>query len=431
MSSRDNERIIQGASKGKFNEKFIDLLEKAKFTKGSWEEALRNAVLTTAKNHDKDQAVRALKGYIKESDPIFFSRQNGSRERITELSNKGILTSEKCQKFFDYFSNIVNKDMKDTNINSGNQQSSHAKMDFLASLRCKLFDGNEASNKATNFNGICVVSDFHGERECLKRVFELIKLGKKVIILGDATDRGNDGIEILLNIKAMQTRPGNAVEYLPGNHDEFLYKALYKGMREYESTGNISNLREEALKMCEYYLNNLDYKGNGLTPTCQKLEKLLIDNPQEVYNLGRWLESQPLMRIEQDNKKRLALGHAAFDMDLYRKGYTLRDYFEDRINHNYFWYKKADICLWYRKNDHKSVEDAKWLLTLPNTAEATDIIVGHTPEAMQVKLYGKNGTREAVCVDYGTKSSMGVYDSREGMNFMNLRNKEKTDLEER
>ena len=47
-------------------------------------------------------------------------------------------------------------------------------------------------------------------------------------------------IEDLANIL---NKMGAKIEYMPVNHDEFLYDALYDGMRKYESTGDIRYLQ--------------------------------------------------------------------------------------------------------------------------------------------------------------------------------------------
>ena len=61
----------------------------------------------------------------------------------------------------------------------------------------------------------------------------------KVLILGDAMDRGIYGIEILLQIKELCDQ-GKA-QYLPGNHDIFVYN--------YEKAGEVLSTLSDRQKM--------------------------------------------------------------------------------------------------------------------------------------------------------------------------------------
>lgn len=275
-----------------------------------------------------------------------------------------------------------------------------------------IFNGIFPSSK----KGIYVVSDLHGDWNSLKNVLKKLKSGKKVIILGDAIDRGQYGIQILQNIQFQQSKHRNVIEYLPGNHDDFLYSILYKGIIAYEGTGDISIFKTIVINGCNNYLANPVAKSNGMLSTYISLKKLLQDYPLYVYNLGVWLGSQPLLRIEKANGKKIALGHAAFDMDIYNSNYTLRDYYDNKINNPYM-SEKARLCLWYRDTSRENVRDAINYLKLPSKSEATDMVVGHTPYAGYVSIYGTNGTRTAFCVDCAEHSEtspqwMGYYDPR-------------------
>lgn len=196
----------------------------------------------------------------------------------------------------------------------------------------------------------------------------------------------------------MQTM-GAKIEYIPGNHDEILYNSLYEAMRKYESSGNIRDLQNLGIKECEKCLKNEIYRQNGSEPTFKGLHNMLENNPEEVYQLGKWLGEQPLLKMEYANGKIIALGHASFDMDLYKKQYSLRNYFEDQENGLNLYSEKARLCLWYRDNSQEDIQSAKNCLVLPSENEATNIVVGHTPYAGQVSLIGKNRNRTALCVD--------------------------------
>ena len=106
---------------------------------------------------------------------------------------------------------------------------------------------------------------------------------------------------------ALQQKCPSLIEYVPGNHDLFLYQSLYEGMRNYEKSKNISDLRSAVNLACDNRMNNELDKRNGLIPTYEALQRLVISNPKEVYRLGKWLERQPLLRIEKDNGEKLIL----------------------------------------------------------------------------------------------------------------------------
>lgn len=235
-----------------------------------------------------------------------------------------------------------------------------------------------------------VVSDFHGNIEGYNKAVTKLMAGNRIIILGDAMDRGEYGMEILEGIKNLN-KSGYDIEYIPGNHDEFLYKCLHDGMRKFEQTRNINDFKSIVTRNAQI---TMEYQErNGVVPTYQKVIKMANTSPQKLYNLGIWLENQPLLRIESDSRKRVALGHAAFDMDVYNFGYTLRDHIEKRYPNLY---EKAQACLWYR--DSPQFDEMKNILVLPDTQIADDIVVGHTASE-SIRIVGKNGTRIATSVD--------------------------------
>ena len=71
-----------------------------------------------------------------------------------------------------------------------------------------------------------VIGDLHGNLEKWQRVEEYLKNNPtaKVYVLGDATDRGPDGLKILRRIKELSDH--GRVVYIPGNHDINVYKYL-------------------------------------------------------------------------------------------------------------------------------------------------------------------------------------------------------------
>ena len=375
-----NKNDLQDTRQKVLYKTMMKIIQEMKFSPQTPYIVLQQSILSTLKEYDANHVMGALKQFIEKGQTTGFTRNEQARTNIENY--KSFFTPEAVNNFLKHVENLAIQ-----RINTKTQE--HTKY---------------SRKKEFNHNGLYIVSDFHGENKALEKVKEKINIGNKVIILGDATDRGENGLEILEDIMNIQKGlDERRIEYIPGNHDEFLYEALYNGMREFESTRDIKTLQRDGIKECESFLQNSTAIKNGLTSTYKKLKQMLATEPQKVYELGKWLEEQPLLRIEYDNGKRYALGHAAFDMDVFLKQYTLKNYYESRTKDAEL-YEKMRLCLWYRDKNNEDILSAHNVLQLPNESDATDIIVGHTPFAGEVRLYGKNGTRKALCVD-GAKHS--------------------------
>lgn len=66
-----------------------------------------------------------------------------------------------------------------------------------------------------------VCSDIHGMKGSYKEALKKLNEDDVLYILGDAIDRGDDGIEILIDIAIHSGENGRKprVEYILGNHD--------------------------------------------------------------------------------------------------------------------------------------------------------------------------------------------------------------------
>ena len=196
------------------------------------------------------------------------------------------------------------------------------------------------------------MSDFHGMRGAMNVVRKYVEEGKKVYILGDATDRGPDGVDILLEI--MKLSKDDKVCYIPGNHDQFIYNS-------YRS--NDENWRSHVSKIWTQ-------ENNGGGATCRNLEKLKKTDLSKFNELMDWLGEQPLQRIVESNNKKYCLAHAFFDQKLYNENSLLclkncKDLtFNDPKNISY-------NILWFRKES-----DSYKAEQLPDK-DAT-VIIGHT-----------------------------------------------------
>ncbi|MBQ3407630.1 MAG: metallophosphoesterase [Clostridia bacterium] len=288
----------------------------------------------------------------------------------------------------------------------------------------------EENKRPEHSKPLFFVSDFHGVYDAMDIVKSKVENGNsRVVILGDCMDRGNEGIRILSEIKTM-SEEGKDIMYIPGNHDEAIYTKfrnfveMYRIKRERNEITN--ELMEELQLALRSTINAARFdgfaKGNGQLPTLEEIKKKCetIEGVKDFFETLIWLEEQPLLRIEVDcDGRKIAMGHAAFDMELFSmdepltlKSKTFIDKrydelkksapnskeFEDIKKMN----KKAFACLWYRNPNDMYSFDFDRVVTLPNETEADVIVVGHTPKQMEVSIIGENITRNAIDVDGGT-----------------------------
>lgn len=366
-----------------------------------------------------EQVKCAFNKAINENDFCGFTKENGGRAGIQTLTQKELrmqiedlakesligyektygqkkqtLLSEFYYNNRNYFPSC--KEFYDAAVTEGVSNS----INIMKVNRIKS-ENSKPRKKVDNLRGrtpkdLYVLSDFHGELEGLNKAIDKVNEGKKVIVLGDAMDRGQYGMEILEHIMNMK-QSGKSIEYVPGNHDLFLVETLDEAMRAYEKTGNIHNFQ----MLAENHAQMTFYKQsrNGGEPTYKRVIEMARREPGKLYQIGRWLESQPLLRIEADSREKIALGHAAFDTELYKMNYTLNDYIHEKDPRLH---DKAEACLWYRTSPEYSRMRGK--VDLPSYVQADNIIVGHTPNARNVLIEGRNGTRNAICVDGGIVS---------------------------
>lgn len=274
-----------------------------------------------------------------------------------------------------------------------------------------LVSPHNASNY-TKINGksFVVISDFHSIDYPLEKTKNhYLKEYDTIYILGDATDRGKDGIgtggiKILLEIMNLSKKYPGRVIYVPGNHDEFL---IGYTRQKY----NLDNY---------YYLNyaaNLVY--NGGEATAKELNRLERENPQLFNELISWLGKQPLQRVHQYKGKEYVLGHAQFNQKLYNinPNYCLEDYFkESQYSDNR---RIAKDILWFRKDRDRYN---------PSEIPSSDkiMVIGHTIEKQSrgknIDLIDPTGKPIKVyCVDGGIAYDGGMlkYDGKDKVLWSN------------
>lgn len=122
-----------------------------------------------------------------------------------------------------------------------------------------------------------VISDLHGNLKKWNIVKKYMKENPKtnLIILGDAIDRGADGINILCDIKELSEK--GKVIYVPGNHDAFAYNALISA-----GDKKLGEKFEDDIKV---------WNINGGENTIQQFLTL---EQAKMYELIDWLGKQPI-----------------------------------------------------------------------------------------------------------------------------------------
>lgn len=156
---------------------------------------------------------------------------------------------------------------------------------------------------------IIAVSDLHGNMKKWEVIKRLLKCNPKTIIyiLGDAMDRGEDGLRILLEIKTLSEKTGR-VKYIPGNHDSFAYDFM---------TYNFKKSKDEIEKKI---YDDAEYRliTNGGYSTVKQLKTFGAENIKAFKELTEWLGSLPVQRVVTVNGQIYALAHAVFDNEMYQ-----------------------------------------------------------------------------------------------------------------
>ncbi len=263
------------------------------------------------------------------------------------------------------------------------------------------------SSGDVNDKSFVAISDFHGYDYPLDKVKNYYLNEYDVIfILGDATDRGKDGmgtgsIKLLLDIMRLAKQYPERVKYIPGNHDEFLlgYIRNRHNMNSYEPYNYVGTLFR-----------------NGGEGTIRELNELEKNNPRVFNEMFSWLSTQPLQRVHNYNGQSFVLGHAIFNQRLYdiNPNYCLDDYFREPENSELR--RMAYSVLWFRKDkDHYNMWE------MPKAGKT--MIIGHTIEK---KIRGKNidvcdpsgRTVKVHCVDGGIAYNGGMLKYDGGSNVV-------------
>ena len=252
---------------------------------------------------------------------------------------------------------------------------------------------------------IVVVSDLHGNLQKWEMVRKtLIKNPKRrLIIEGDAMDRGQFGVEILLQIKVLSDK--GIVKYLPGNHDIFAYNYLATKGSQFENT----NTHKYAER---------NWTANGGKVTLSNFENYNTIMESELRNgrishrisrdeLIEWLGRCPIQEKVYQNGITYALSHAMFDEELYKQNpnFNLRKALElelDGKKENMKTLNKFKNCMWYRENNSEThYSTISW-------PKGNIVVVGHTRQKeANIKYLGNDPNKPMIYLDCGNGKLQG------------------------
>lgn len=245
-----------------------------------------------------------------------------------------------------------------------------------------------------------VISDLHGKADKWEWVRQKLisNPNLNVIILGDAMDRQEYGLEILLEIQ--QLSEYGRVQYLPGNHDVFAYnyvKAKNRNQRIYEVAKK--NLERNGGNVTMQKLENFD------KVVWEEMKSGRIQRPVNLDEFINWLGRQPIQKITRENNTNYALAHAMFDTELYNfnRNFCLEDALNIQLqNSSSNILKRFNNVMWYREKDTRThYAPISW-------PKDYVVVVGHTPQtSVNVQNIEQNPERPIVYVDCGKGDLQG------------------------
>lgn len=316
---------------------------------------------------------------------------NREEETISNRKNLPIVKKEKVIMkipLFNYINKLINK-LK--NKNAEKPVKTKQKM-----TEKKQRDLEKISPKVELEPETIVVSDIHGDMRRWNKLQAYMKShpNNRVIIEGDAMDRGENGVNILLQIKEMCET--GRVKYIPGNHDSFAY--------DYLRAKNTSNTDIYG-QACA----NLNY--NGGAPTIRDFEQFdkVVDNALKngmiqkrisKAEMTKWLGNCPIQYVTQENGINYALAHALFDARLYQKDrdFNLEKAFDLKTRE--YSKENAEIldrfhnCIAYREEDERThYAPISW-------PKDFVVVVGHTRQnETNMKYIENNPNQPMVYID--------------------------------
>ncbi len=136
-----------------------------------------------------------------------------------------------------------------------------------------------------------VVSDLHGRYEIFLKGLEKINFGEKdfLYVLGDAIDRGPDGVKLLLHVMEQKN-----MDLIMGNHEFMMLNSV--------SPDGSEKCQGEDSDLWRYY--------NGGYKTYEQYVKLSREKRKEILD---WLEKRLVIKTIQVGEEWFCLTHSNYD----------------------------------------------------------------------------------------------------------------------
>lgn len=206
-------------------------------------------------------------------------------------------------------------------------------------------------------NKTYAIADLHGKKDLWYEFTLELDENDKVYVLGDAIDRGPDGIE-LLQILMKDPR----VTFLKGNHEEMLYNSI-----EEQHYNNSPWWEPQPLEQTAFY----QWVCNGGDIT---YEQFMALDAEERCNILNYIADAPNYIIYENKKQQQIL--------LSHSGASLKE-FKKVFSNEYSLHKQLDALLWNREH-FKQYEEL---------SDNIYIVHGHTPVDFMLPNAGKASTK--------------------------------------
>lgn len=192
-------------------------------------------------------------------------------------------------------------------------------------------------------------SDIHGIYSLWEKIRDYCDESDTIYFLGDACDRGKDGIKIMLELIE-----DPRVVYIKGNHEQILFDAIEEAQADERNFNRKSikiDLNSESGRLCVL---------NGGKSTISKFNSLLGKDQIKIYNS---IYKMPLRIDYQNSQNQVAvLTHAGTCL---RENYSQRNYLWDRLHHYFPWEKEEKFKNYYVIHGHTPVPYIAMNLNVP------------------------------------------------------------------
>lgn len=238
-----------------------------------------------------------------------------------------------------------------------------------------------------------IFTDLHGRYDLWEQIRDYLKLDDKAYFLGDAIDRGSEGIKILQELFL-----DDRITCLKGNHEEFLETYYYWQ----------KNKNKDSYSQKEYldFLYYWDSNGGGVTQ-----EQIAFLSKQEFDDLYKKVLEMPYhLKIDNEKGQHFYLSHAGFDPwvtdDEYYRTYRMKHGLPP-ISNRYTWDRDHFFHPWWQPYFGR-IDNEEYMDSF--------VIHGHTPVQYftdwqipkpEVHLYSKDSCYLCHKIDL----DMGSFDS--------------------